>query len=61
MYVCICNGVTVSQYKNDPELRAKCGTNCGKCLEWIEENLIPGTPHRIFTEEKSCMNLPKNQ
>ena len=52
MYVCICNAVTVSQYKEDPDARALCGTQCGKCLEWIEMNLIPGTPHKIHKEVK---------
>ena len=36
MYVCICNRVTTSQLAQDyAAARARCGTQCGKCVEWL--------------------------
>ena len=43
MYVCICNRITESMLEKDPQLIKQCGTQCGKCLEWIAQNKLPGT------------------
>lgn len=48
MYACICKKVTDGEYRENPEARQRCGTGCGKCLEWIEQNLIPGTDVRLI-------------
>lgn len=32
MYVCICNAISEQDLIDDPNLRALCGTCCGKCL-----------------------------
>jgi len=37
MYVCICNRVTTSELEqNYAVARARCGTQCGKCVQWLE-------------------------
>lgn len=38
--------------KEDPGYITKCGTNCGKCIPYIEKNLIPGTEHAIYSEKE---------
>ena len=50
MYVCICKSITQKEYKESPEARKVCGSGCGKCLEWIELNLVPGTPYKLLEE-----------
>ena len=50
MYICICNAITDSMLKQDPTLIDVCGTNCGKCIPYIEQNLIPGTTDAIHSE-----------
>jgi len=47
MYICICNGITESMLKDNPELVNKIGTNCGKCLEWVKKGYYPGTNIKI--------------
>lgn len=47
MYVCICNGITETMLQNNPQLIKECGTNCGKCLEWLAENKVPGTNQQL--------------
>ena len=47
MYICICNAITETQLKENPELKKLIGTKCGKCLPWIEKGLIPGTDIKI--------------
>lgn len=39
--------------QKDPTLIKQCGTNCGKCLEWIAQNKVPGTdkPIKIIKEK----------
>ena len=45
MFICICNEIPVEEYE---ERKEECGTQCGMCLSWIEENLIPGTEENII-------------
>ena len=52
MYICICNAVTDTMLKEDPRYITKCGTNCGKCIPYIEQNLIPGTEDAIYSEKE---------
>ena len=52
MYVCICNAITSTDIERDPSLITSCGTNCGKCVPYIQQNLIPGTDSPIYTEEQ---------
>jgi bacterioferritin-associated ferredoxin len=52
MYVCICNAITSTDIARDPSLITSCGTNCGKCVPYIQQNLIPGTDAPIYTEEQ---------
>ena len=52
MYVCICNAITSTDIARDPSLITSCGTNCGKCVPYIQQNLIPGTDTPIYTEEQ---------
>ena len=52
MYVCICNGITSSDIEHDPQLIAQCGTNCGKCVAYIQQNLVPGTTTPIYSDEQ---------
>lgn len=47
MYICICNAITESALKENPELNKLIGTNCGRCLQWIKENKYPGTDIKI--------------
>jgi len=45
MYVCICNRVTTSELAQDyAAARARCGTQCGKCVEWL------AAQHRVQNE-----------
>ena len=38
MYVCICNRVTTSELAQDyAAARARCGTQCGKCIKWLAD------------------------
>ncbi len=44
MYLCVCNKITVTEYNSNPEhYKRIVGSNCGKCLEWLEQNRYPGT------------------
>ena len=52
MYVCICNAIKSSDIARDPSLITSCGTNCGKCIPYIQQNLIPGTREPIYTEDE---------
>ena len=52
MYICICNQITDSMLKEDARYITKCGTNCGKCIPYIQQNLIPGTEDAIYSEEE---------
>lgn len=52
MYACICKQVTDKEYRENPEARKLCGTGCGKCLEWIEQNLVPGTPYKLIDKDQ---------
>ncbi len=47
MYICVCNAITTTMLKENPELIKKIGSNCGKCLEWLKENKYPGTDIKI--------------
>jgi NAD(P)H-nitrite reductase large subunit len=38
--------------KEDARYITKCGTNCGKCIPYIQQNLIPGTEDAIYSEEE---------
>lgn len=38
MIICICNNISEDDIEDNPELIEECGTGCGKCLEYIEEN-----------------------
>ena len=50
MYICICNAITDKMLKEDARYITKCGTNCGKCIPYIQKNLIPGTEDAIYSE-----------
>ena len=52
MYICICNQITDTMLKADPRHILKCGTNCGKCIPYIEKNIIPGTDKQIYSESE---------
>ena len=52
MYICICNQITDSMLKEDARYITKCGTQCGKCIPYIQQNLIPGTEDAIYSEEE---------
>jgi bacterioferritin-associated ferredoxin len=44
MYVCICNRITSSDLALDYDKAiAQCGTGCGKCVQYIQEGVFPGT------------------
>ena len=48
MYICICNRVTTAELELDYESAiARCGTQCGKCIQWIELGVYPGTDKPI--------------
>lgn len=55
MYACICKQITDREYRENLESRKVCGTGCGKCLEWINSNLIPGTAFALIP--KSLISL----
>ena len=50
MYVCICNAITDKMLKEDARYITKCGTECGKCIPYIERNVLPGTELAIYSE-----------
>lgn len=50
MYVCICNAITDKMLKEDSRYILMCGTQCGKCIPYIEKNCIPGTDDAIYSE-----------
>lgn len=37
MYVCICNAISDSDLKSNPELENKIGTECGECMEFFKQ------------------------
>lgn len=41
--------------KEDPTLIKQCGTQCGKCLEWISQNKIPGTNIPIKIKKETAV------
>ena len=56
MYLCVCNRVTLSDYRKDPQHYSHIvGSNCGKCLEWLKDNKYPGT-HIPITESEDVNN-----
>ena len=52
MYICVCNAITETMLKENPELQKKIGTNCGKCLAWLKQNRYPGTDIKIIKTDK---------
>ena len=36
--------------KEDSRYILMCGTQCGKCIPYIEKNCIPGTDDAIYSE-----------
>ena len=52
MYICVCNAITETMLKENPELHKKIGSNCGKCLAWLKQNRYPGTDIKIIKTDK---------
>lgn len=51
MYICICNSVNTTQYLTDDDAVLLCGTQCGRCLEYIHSDA------QLLARFIHCVNL----
>ena len=61
MYICICNAITDKMLKEDARYITKCGTQCGKCIPYIQQNVIPGTSEQIYSETELLLAYKHSQ
>ena len=50
MYVCVCNAITSSNIVDNPSVLHKCGTNCGKCIAYMDNAVYTGTETPLDSE-----------
>ena len=56
MIICVCNNIRSSDIARDPQLLARCGSQCGTCKRWLESPQGTQYIQRLLSETADAVN-----